>query len=83
MTLGIHLIPAAIITIILVAGFGSGLEKGMFLPLRRRRLGLFQLLVITIGLALAIRFLNLLFFGGPGPTATTSDSRRCSSARSR
>lgn len=63
-TLGIHLIPAAIITIILVAGFGSGLEKGMFLPLRRRRLGLFQLLVITIGLALAIRFLNLLFFGG-------------------
>lgn len=62
--LGIQLIGAAAITIALVALLGAGLEKGLFLPLRRRQVGLFQLLVITVGLALAIRFLNLLFFGG-------------------
>src|SRR5690606_24664188 len=62
--LDIQLIGAAAITVALVALLGAGLERGLFLPLRRRQLGLFQLLVITIGLALAIRFLNLLFFGG-------------------
>lgn len=62
--LGIQLIGAAAITVGLVALLGAGLEKGLFLPLRRRQVGLFQLLVITVGLALAIRFLNLLFFGG-------------------
>ncbi|AYY15393.1 branched-chain amino acid ABC transporter permease [Actinobacteria bacterium YIM 96077] len=60
----IHLIPASIITIVLVALLGAGLERGLFRPLRQRRLGIFQLLIITIGVGLAIRHVLLLFFGG-------------------
>jgi neutral amino acid transport system permease protein len=44
--------------------FGGALERGLFRPLRRRRLGIFQLLIITIGLGLAIRHILLLAFGG-------------------
>lgn len=62
--LGIQLIGAGAIAVAFVTLLGAGLEKGLFLPLRRRQVGLFQLLVITVGLALAIRHLNLLFFGG-------------------
>ncbi|WP_165358496.1 branched-chain amino acid ABC transporter permease [Haloactinopolyspora alba] len=60
----IQLIGAAAIGIALTAAFGAGLERGIFLPLRRRRFGLFQLVIITIGISLLIRHLLLLFFGG-------------------
>ncbi|WP_205855723.1 branched-chain amino acid ABC transporter permease, partial [Phytoactinopolyspora endophytica] len=60
----IPLIGAGAIVIILVALFGGGLEVGLFRPLRRRRLGIFQLLIITIGLGLAIRHVLLVIFGG-------------------
>lgn len=58
------LVAAAILAIALVGAGGAGLELGVFRPLRRRRLGLFQLLVITIGLSLLVRHVILLFFGG-------------------
>jgi branched-chain amino acid transport system permease protein len=60
----IHLIGAAAIVIVVVGLFGGALERGLFRPLRRRRLGIFQLLIITIGLGLAIRHILLLAFGG-------------------
>src|SRR5690606_24902867 len=60
----IQLIGAAAIGIAFTAAFGAGLERGLFRPLRRRRVGLFQMLIITIGLSLLLRHLLLLFFGG-------------------
>lgn len=60
----IHLIGAALLAIAFVALFGAGLEVGIFRPLRRRRLGIFQLLIITIGLGLAVRHILLVLFGG-------------------
>ncbi|WP_216853416.1 branched-chain amino acid ABC transporter permease [Phytoactinopolyspora halotolerans] len=60
----IPLILAGAIVILAVGLFGGGLERWLFRPLRRRRLGIFQLLIITIGLGLAIRHVLLLVFGG-------------------
>lgn len=61
---GVHLIWAALFAIAATALLGGLLERGMFRPLRARRVGLFQVFIITIGLALTIRHLLLLLFGG-------------------
>lgn len=62
--LRIQLLIAALLAVVLTASFGGVLERGLFRPLRKRRLGTFQLVVITIGLSLLIRHILLLFFGG-------------------
>ena len=59
-----QLIPAAAIAIVLSGGFGAGLEAGLWKPLRRRRTGLIQMLVISIGLSLLLRNLIQVAFGG-------------------
>lgn len=60
----LQLILAGIIAVVLMAGVGAVLERGLFRPLRRRQVGLFQLLVITIGLSLLIQNVLLIWFGG-------------------
>ena len=60
---GLNLILAAILTMIVCGMLGAGLETGLFRPLRRRRLGIFQLVVVTIGLSLLGRQMIQLFFG--------------------
>jgi neutral amino acid transport system permease protein len=60
----VQLLGAAVLAIAITAAFGGALERGMFRPLRKRRLGTFQLVVITIGLSLVIRHLLLVLFGG-------------------
>ena len=75
----IHLIPAALIAIVITALFSGGLELGLFRPLRERKVGLFQLLIITIGLSLVIRHILLIFFGGsPRPYSDYTISRAVS-----
>ena len=65
-----HLFLAAAVAIVLTAALGAGFERGLFNPLRKRRVGLFQLMIVSIGLSLFVRHLLLLFFGGaPRPYA--------------
>ena len=59
----LNLIVAAIMTMVVCGMLGAGLETGLFRPLRHRRLGIFQLVVVTIGLSLLGRQLIQLFFG--------------------
>ena len=59
----LNLVAAAVVTMIVCGMLGAGLETGLFRPLRRRRLGIFQLVVVTIGLSLLGRQLIQLFFG--------------------
>lgn len=59
-----HLFIAAAVAIALTAALGVSFERGIFKPLRQRRVGLFQLMIVSIGLSLFVRHLLLLFFGG-------------------
>jgi neutral amino acid transport system permease protein len=65
-----HLFLAALMAVVVTSALGASFERGVFRPLRRRRVGLFQLMIVSIGLSLFIRHLLLLFFGGaPRPYA--------------
>ena len=60
------LVLAAIPAVLLTAGFGWANEAGLWRPLRRRRVGLISMLVISIGLSFALRnLINILFGGEP------------------
>jgi branched-chain amino acid transport system permease protein len=43
---------------------GWGLDSGLWRPLRKRGLGLVQLMIVSIGLSLAVRYLFQFFVGG-------------------
>jgi neutral amino acid transport system permease protein len=60
----LQLIFAGILATIITALLGAGLERGVWRPLRVRQVGLFQMFVITIGLALVLRHVLLIWFGG-------------------
>lgn len=62
--ISMHLIPAAAIAVVLTGAAGGGLEVGLWRPLRRRRTGLIQMLVISIGLSLLLRNVIQIWFGG-------------------
>lgn len=61
--LGINLILAGVIAFV-VGGLGSAaLDIGLWRPLRKRGTGLTAMMIISIGLALFLRFLFLFLFG--------------------
>jgi neutral amino acid transport system permease protein len=61
---GLHLVFAAVFGVVAAALTAAALDRGVFRPLTRRSVGLFQLLVVTIGLSLILRFIVLIVFGG-------------------
>ena len=61
--LGIPLLLAAVIGVLCGAALGFILERGLFGPLRERRLSLISLMVVSIGLAFFMRYLFLIVFG--------------------
>jgi neutral amino acid transport system permease protein len=46
------------------AAFGLAMDAGLWRPLRRRGIGLTQLLIVSIGLSLAVRYIYQYFIGG-------------------
>jgi neutral amino acid transport system permease protein len=62
--LGIQLIGAGLIAVVLSMAAGGAIELGLWRPLRRRRTGLIQMLVISIGLSLVLRNVIQIWFGG-------------------
>ena len=64
---------AIIIAIVLSAALGWTLDATIWKPLRRRGVGVIQLMIVSIGLSLAVRYLYQFFYGGstrqlPGAT---------------
>ncbi|WP_033373224.1 branched-chain amino acid ABC transporter permease [Glaciibacter superstes] len=55
---------AIIIAVILSAALGWGLDAGIWKPLRRRGVGVIPLMIVSIGLSLALRYLYQFFYGG-------------------
>lgn len=56
------------------AAFGWLHDAAVFKPLRRRRVGLVQVLIVTIGLSIALRYLFQFIFGGGAETAQVADT---------
>jgi branched-chain amino acid transport system permease protein len=64
------------IALILSAGLGYVNDAALWKPLRRRGMGLIPMMIVSIGLSLAVRYLYQIFVGGdtqqlPGATDTT------------
>jgi branched-chain amino acid transport system permease protein len=62
--IGWHLVPAAVIAVVLTAIVGMIQELGIWRPLRRRGTSLTSMMIVSIGVALAARYLFLFFYGG-------------------
>jgi branched-chain amino acid transport system permease protein len=63
-TAGLQLVWATVLAIVVGAALGAANDLGIWRPMRRRRAGLIAQLVISIGLALALRYVVLIYFGG-------------------
>ncbi len=61
-SLGIQLIPATILAIVVGVAFGWLNNAIIWRPLRKRKTGLIAQLVVSIGLAISLRYLILIFF---------------------
>ncbi len=62
--LGLPMFVAIILAIVASAALGYGLDAGLWKPLRKRGLGLVQLMIVSIGLALTGRYIFQFFVGG-------------------
>jgi branched-chain amino acid transport system permease protein len=85
--LDLPLILSAVVTILISAGFGWLQDSALWKPLRGRRLGLNQMMIVSIGFGIFLRYILLIFFGGEtkvisgdfqaidiGPVITTANS---------
>ena len=63
-TLGWPLWLAIILALIFSALFGLGLDAGLWRPLRKKGVGIVQLMIVSIGLSLALRYVYQYFIGG-------------------
>ncbi|MEV4219496.1 branched-chain amino acid ABC transporter permease [Nonomuraea sp. NPDC049725] len=62
--IGLHLIPAAIIAVILAGGLGYAQDRFFWGQLRRRGTGIIAMMIVSIGVAIFLRYLFLILFGG-------------------
>ncbi|MET0725579.1 MAG: branched-chain amino acid ABC transporter permease [Leifsonia sp.] len=72
-TLAFPLWLGILIALLLSAGLGWSLDAVLWKPLRRKGVGLIQLMIVSIGLSLALRYVFQFFYGGatrqlPGAT---------------
>jgi len=63
-TLGLPLVISGVISVIVGAGVGYLQDRTFWGWLRKRRTNLVTMMIISIGLSLALRYLFLYFFGG-------------------
>jgi len=61
--LGWPLLVAGLVAVVASAGFGAGMELGVYRPLRKRGMPIFSQMVVSIGLAFAIRYLYSVVYG--------------------
>jgi neutral amino acid transport system permease protein len=70
---GLGLWIGSIVAVILCAFTGYAQDRGMWQPLRRRGLGITQMMIVTIGLSLAMQYAFQYFIGaGTVPIVTSS-----------
>lgn len=63
-TLQLPLLIAFPIAVIVSGAFGYAMDAGLWRPLRRKGMGVVQLMIVSIGLSLALRYVFQIFVGG-------------------
>ncbi len=61
---GLPFVAAAVIAVVVMVAFGWGQDAVLWRPLRRRRTGLIAMMIVSIGLAIFLRYFYLYVFGG-------------------
>lgn len=62
--MGMNLLLAAVLTMIIVSASGWLQDAAIWRPLRKRRVGLTQMMIVSIGLSLVIRYIFQIIYGG-------------------
>ena len=62
--MGIDLLLSAALTMAIVAAFGWFQDAAIWRPLRKRRVGLTQMMIVSIGLSLVVRYIFQIIYGG-------------------
>lgn len=62
--LGLPILVAIVLAVLASGLAGLGLDAGLWRPLRRRGVGIVQLMIVSIGLALTLRYVYQFFIGG-------------------
>jgi neutral amino acid transport system permease protein len=75
-TLSLPIWVAIPIALVLSAALGMSLDAGLWRPLRRRGLGTVQLMIVSIGLSLAMRYTFQYFIGGGTSQLPGSESQK-------
>lgn len=63
-SLGLPLLVAGVLAVLVGAASGWLQDAGMWHPLRKRRVGTTQQMIVTIGLSMALQYTYQFFFGG-------------------
>jgi neutral amino acid transport system permease protein len=61
---GFNILLSGLIAVALTTVFGYLQDAALWKPLRKRRMGLNQMMIVSIGFSIVARYLLLLFFGG-------------------
>lgn len=61
---GIHIVPAALLAIVVGGLAGAIVDRALWAPLRRKGMSLIAMMIVSIGLSLASRSLLQLVYGG-------------------
>ena len=69
--IGVPIIPAIAITLVLSAFIGYAQDAWLLKPLRRRGVGIVQVMIVTIGLSILARYIILFYLGGNIQTIDT------------
>jgi branched-chain amino acid transport system permease protein len=73
---GLALIPAAALAVLICGAGGYAQDRLFWGQLRRRGTGLLQMMIVSIGLALFVRYLFLYLFGGGNEAYTAYQGQR-------
>ena len=72
--LGLDLIPAALLAILIVTAFGYAQDAFIWRPLRKKRIGLTQMMIVSIGLSMVVRYALQMIFGGDTKVLTQGET---------
>ncbi len=72
--MGLDLIISALLATLIVTAFGWAQDVVLWKPLRKRRLGITQMMIVSIGLSIMLRYFLQLLYGGDTKVLSQGDT---------